>query len=28
VTSAGVVILTYERAGDVQVGSIALDQVD
>jgi dihydrofolate reductase len=26
VTSAGVVILTYERAGDVQVGSVALEQ--
>jgi dihydrofolate reductase len=25
-TSAGVVILTYQRAGDVQVGSVALDQ--
>jgi dihydrofolate reductase len=26
VTSAGVVILTYERAGDVQVGSVALEE--
>jgi dihydrofolate reductase len=25
-TSAGVLILTYHRAGDVQVGSVALDQ--
>jgi dihydrofolate reductase len=25
-TSAGAVILTYQRAGDVQVGSVALDQ--
>lgn len=25
-TSAGVAILSYQRAGDVQVGSVALDQ--
>jgi hypothetical protein len=26
VTSAAVVILTYERGGDVEVGSLGLDQ--